>query len=246
MKSKMRLKIGAIALLLCLWGASSALYAHGYVFARSNEEMRDDIKILLGPRQMQVEYQAIYQGQIAPHVRLMIDENRDNFIQSEEVERFIPYFIREFNRAHQEDFVEINGVPYPFQLDSLALPGILQDSLLAPLKVYVRLRVRDYTLPEGESRIRVDPRFFFLVGDHFIELAKKQVQFTREQEARIGRYLQVTLYGSRTVQFTRTFPGRIRRDKKSVYIYGVFYDENLKKLHRNQIPPFRIELVRKK
>jgi hypothetical protein len=195
---------------------------------------------------MQVEYQAVYQGQIAPHVRLMIDENRNNFIEREEVERFILYFIREFNRTHREDFVEINGVPYPFQLDSLAFPGILQDSLLAPLKVYVRMRVMDYALPEGENRIKMNPRFFFLVGDHFIELAKTHVQFTPEQEARIGRYLQVTLYGSRSVRFTRTFPGRIRRDKKSVYIYGVFYDENLKKLHQNQIPPFRVELVREK
>lgn len=240
----MRNKYYIVALFLLLGGVSSSLQAHGYVFARSNEEMRDDIKILLGPAQMILEYQAVYQGQIAPHVRLMMDKNQDNFLFPDEVEQFVRFFVQDFNRQHREHFVEINGQFVSFHLDSLAFPGIETDSLLAPLKVFVRLHIEGYNLPDGKNQLHIDPRFFFLIGDHFIRLAKQYVAFTDEQEAKIGRYLQIELYGSRSLRFTRTFPGRIRRNKKSIYIYGVFYDQNLKKLHQEQIPWFRVEMVR--
>ncbi len=232
-----------MALLLVL-GAAAQLAAHGYIFGKSNEEMRDDIRITLGPRRMQIEYRATYQGQIAPHVRNLIDTNGDYRLNRTEVERFVKLFLKTFREQYPRAYIKINGRRYPAYIDSLILPGILQDSLLAPLKVRVHFRVEDFDLPVAQSQLEFDPRFFFLVGDHFVKLAKRYVAFTDEQEARIGRYLQIALYGSRSIRFTRTFPGRIRKDKKSVYIYGVFYDQNIKKLRQDQIPHFRVELVR--
>ena len=229
---------------ILLSGTVELLRAHGYVFGKSNEEMRDNIRITLGPKRMLIEYQAIYQGQIAPHVRNMIDTNGDYLLNQEEVKRFLSLFKKTFQEAYPRAYILINGKYYRARIDSLDLPRILQDSLLAPLKVWVRFWVEDFSLLSRVNNLEFDPRFFFLIGDHFIQLAKRYVAFTDEQEAQIGRYLQIELYGSRSIRFTRTFPGRIRKDKKSVYIYGVFYDQNIKKLHHNQIPRFRVELVR--
>ena len=73
-------------ILLVLWHLTA--YGHGYLFSESNEEMRDNILIEINQEFMLIQYESVYLGQIAPHIRLMIDSDSDGILTRDEIDRF--------------------------------------------------------------------------------------------------------------------------------------------------------------
>ncbi len=64
------------------------LYGHGYIFSKANEEMKENIRIEVNQNFLLIKYESIYMGQIAPHIRLMIDTDMDNVLSSDEINHF--------------------------------------------------------------------------------------------------------------------------------------------------------------
>jgi len=219
------------------------LEAHGYKFSETNEEMRDQIWIYVQPRQITIQYESEYLGQIAPHIRLMIDSNADSVLTTEEVDKFFADYKKSINEAFQNLPLFIGTRPSTIELVDILAPTIQTDSLLAPFRIRMIFAVNDLKIQPGEHELVIDPKLFFLSGNQFIKMAKERVAFTDEQEKAIGRFLQIRIFASESIWFTSSYPGYIKKDKKSVHIYGVFYDKTILRIENSQYPKLRIKFT---
>ena len=220
--------------------------AHNYIFSKKYEEMRDQVAILVMPGSITIQYDSKYYGQIAPHIRNMIDTNADTSISPSELRQFFATYGRELDSLLRQQPLYVDGTAHTMRLLDVEAPGILSDSLLAPLKLKMVFGVPDVPLPPGKHKIAIPPRLLFLNGTHLIEMAKRRVAFTPDQEKAIGRFLLVNVLGSDDVTFEDVFPGFIRRDGQMARIYGVFYDKSVMKEGRGKASALRITIVRRK
>lgn len=216
------------------------VHGHGYVFSETYEEMKDQIEIHLTSGQFTFRYESEYLGQLAPHIRNMIDTNLDRILTSAEVNQFFAEYRAALDISTQQLPFYINQKPATIQIVDISAPTILTDSLLAPFRINMTLRASGLNLKAGQYELLIDPKLFFLNGNQFIDMAKKRVEFTDAQEAEIGRFLQIKVIASEPIQFISTFPGYIREDEKKIFIHGVFYDKTILRIQNLQYPKLRI------
>ncbi|MBU1063229.1 hypothetical protein KKC74_00240 [bacterium] len=206
------------------------------------EEMKDNIRIDIYPEYITIQYESEYFGQIAPHIRNMIDVNSDTILTKEEVSNFFTEYKISINKTLQNLPLLIGKDQFTINLVDIFASTLLTDSLLAPFRVGALFVVNDLKIEQGEHELVIDPKLLFQEGNHFIKMAKERVEFNNEQESAIGHYLQLTVFASEPLQFISTYPGRIKKDKKTVYIFGVFYDETILRINNSDYPKIRIKL----
>ncbi len=221
--------------------ALATLQAHGYLFKYAREEMQDDIQIQVVTNSIHMTSQSVYTGQIAPHVRLMIDSNRDTYFSEEEIRTFFERLKQRVNQQLQTFRVWLNQSPLNIQLVQIRSPTLLVDSLLAPLTLRMNFQISGFELTHGLYELRFDPRIFFLVGNELVQLAREQVEFTDQQAEAIARYVQIRVTGNGDIRFLNTYPGRLKHSGKMVYIFGVFYDKTVLQVQEGQFPDFRFQ-----
>ena len=214
-------------LLTVLWQSG---FAHGYVFSKANEEMREEINLQISRNIILMKYESTYFGQIAPHIRNMIDTDADTILTEVEIDSFFQFYKDTFNKQFENTGFEIGSQPVHLHLATVLSPRLQSDSLLAPFNVQLIFTLTGFDLTAGEYDLYIDPKVLFEGGNHFVHLAKELVAFTRDQEQAIGRFLQLGMTGDLDVQFISTYPGRLKKHGKMVSIYGVFYDNTLLKL----------------
>jgi len=217
------------------------VYAHGYIFKYAREEMRNDIRIEILQDRMIIRYKSLYMGQIAPHVRLLIDGNGDALVSAKEANNFFSKFQELINEQLSSLPVLIDGQPYSLKMIRVDSPTILSDSLLGPLGLVMEFQLQNMVIQDGIHQIEFDPRLFFLAGGELVRLAKERVAFTRDQEQSIARYVQIRVSGDSNVRFMNTYPGRLKNAGKMVYIFGVFFDKTVLEIQAGKYPNFRIQ-----
>jgi len=215
--------------------------SHGYKFSETREEMKDDIRIDIYPEYITILYESEYFGQIAPHIRNMIDVNSDTILVKEEVDNFFEDYKKSINETLQNLPLSIGKKQFSIKLVDIFASTILTDSLLSPFRLGALFVVNDLMIGQGENELVIDPKLLFQKGNQFIQMAKERVAFTDEQEKAIGRYLQLRIFTSEPIQFISTYPERIKKDKKMVYIFGVFYDETILRINNSNYPKIRIK-----
>ena len=233
-----RVKVYCVILfgVLPLW----RLEAHGYRFANTNEEMKDHIFIQMDPQQITVQYQSEYLGQIAPHIRLMMDRNSDSELTDDEVKLFFEAYKTVVNTTLLNVPLNIGSNLSTLELVDVLAPSILNDSLLASFTIQMVFKIDRPKFVLGSNELIIDPKLFFIAGDQFIMMAKERADFTEQQEQEIGRFLQIQIMASDSIVFTSTFPGYIKKNKRLISIYGVFYDETILRIKNSQYPKLRI------
>lgn len=232
-----------ICIIMTCWYSVPTVYGHGYVFSQTNEEMKDQITIYLQANAMKICYDSEYLGQIAPHIRNMIDKNADLTLTQEEINFFFNEYQQSLNQVLLKLPLTIASHQVPIQLHEIQSPWLLSDSLLAPFNIKMTFVVPQLTIKPGAQELVIDPRLLFSNGNHFIALAKELVNFTDDQERAIGRFLTVKIYADDPIRFTSTFPGYIKNDKKSVHIFGVFYDDTVLRINQSQYPKLKIKFT---
>ena len=215
--------------------------SHGYKFSETREEMKDDIRIDIYPEYITIQYKSEYFGQIAPHIRNMIDVNSDTILTKEEVSNFFVEYKKSINKTLQNLPVLIGKNKFTIKLVDIFASTLLTDSLLAPFRVGTLFVLSDLNIEQGENELIIDPKLLFQKGNQFIQMARERVAFTDEQEKAIGRYLQLRIFTSGPIQFISTYPGRIKKDKKAVYIFGVFYDKTILRINNSDYSKIQIK-----
>lgn len=228
-----------ISLLLLLPGC---LFGHGYIFSKANEEMKEDIRIEINQSFLLIRYESVYMGQIAPHIRLMIDTNLDNALSSEEISHFFDLYKQTANDFLEKKYLQIDGQKIPMRVVAAFGPTLTLDSLLAPFYTEIILSASEFDLQAGERELVIDPGVLFEVGNHFLRLAKEKVEFTLEQEKAIRRFLQIQVAGEKNITFTSTYPGRIRHKDNVALIYGVFFEKSPTASENIVYPEIRIKI----
>jgi hypothetical protein len=102
--------------------------------------------------------------------------------------------------------------------------------------------VGEFELQPGERDLVIDPGVLFEVGNHFLRMAKDEVEFTLEQESAIRRYLQIQAFAEPDITFISTFPGRISQKDKMAQIYGVFFEKSPTASEKLVYPVIRIKV----
>lgn len=229
-----------ISLLLLL--LPGCLFGHGYIFSKANEEMKENIRIEINQNFLLIRYESVYMGQIAPHIRLMIDTNLDNVLSSEEISHFFVLYKQTANDFLEKKYLKIDGQEIPMKVVAAFGPTLMLDSLLAPFYTEIILSASEFDLQAGERELVIDPGVLFEVGNHFLRLAKEKVEFTLEQEKAIRRFLQIQVAGEKNITFTSTYPGRIRHKDNVALIYGVFFEKSPTENENMKYPAIRIKM----
>ncbi|MFQ6618510.1 MAG: hypothetical protein ACE5QV_07465 [Fidelibacterota bacterium] len=204
--------------------------------------MKDLISVMINPQQITIQYESIYLGQIAPHIRNMIDTNTDLILTEEEVNNFFAYYKKSINETFKNLPLFIGAKPFTIELVEIMAPTILTDTLLAPFKIQMIFTVTDLRIEEGVHELVIDPKLFFINGNQFIQMAKERLNFTDEQERAIGHFQEMRIFASESINFISSYPGYIRKGKKAIFIYGIFYDETIIRIEKSQYPKIRIKL----
>lgn len=237
-------QIRTILLLMAALVPANRLAAHGYIFSRTLEEMKDQITIYVAANQIKIQYESVYLGQIAPHIRNLMDSNSDFTLTKYEVDRFFSDYKETIQNTLKEIPLFIGTKSSAIQLTDMQAPTIYSDSLLAPFFIKMVFTVNGLQIKPGDQELVIDPKLLFINGNHFIRMAKERLNFTEAQEKAIARFLQIKIFASDAIQFTSTFPGYIKKDKKSIYIYGVFYDNTILLINKSQYPKLCIKFKR--
>ncbi|MDZ7338833.1 MAG: hypothetical protein ONB30_09860 [candidate division KSB1 bacterium] len=205
--------------------------------------MRDQVWVHVDPTLVTIQYESLYLGQIAPHTRCMIDTDADSLLTEQEVAAFFTTFGAALNKLLGEEPLSIDGRNFWVRLVECDAPGLLQDSLLAPLRLRMVFVVDSCALAAGVHEITADPRLFFLGGNLLIDMAKERVALTEAQERAIGRLLQIRVVGSPAITFVSTYPGYIKRELGTVLISGVFYDQTVLRIRKGKYATLRVRFT---
>ena len=205
--------------------------------------MKDRISIHVEASHITIDYESEYVGQIAPHTRNMMDYDADSLLTACEVANFFARYKQALNQTLQTSPFFVNHQPVTLELRDISAPLILTDSLLAPFNILMTFTIHNLKIVPGPNELMIDPKLLFIAGDQFIKMAKELVQFTDEQEKAIARFLEIKIFAADNILFNSTYPGYIKKDKKSVHIYGVFYDDTILKIQQSQYPKLKINFT---
>jgi len=219
------MKINLSRVLIIFLFYTGILYSHGYIFSHANEEMKDNVLIEIYQDYMLIHFKSVYLGQIAPHIRLIVDRNEDELLTREEIEIFFNGYKELINQELVHHQLLLEGQSLQLNCVTALAPTLNTDSLLAPFKVEMVFSIMDFKLHKGENELIIDPKVLFESGNQFLRMAKDIVEFTPEQEKSIARFLQINVVGDENISFISTYPGRIKQKDKMAQIYGVFYEK---------------------
>lgn len=230
-----------LTILLFALLALSRLQAHVFkLYADTNEEMKDKIIIQVQPDQITIKYESEYHGQIAPHIRYMADSSADSILNDAELKNFFTDYKKAITEAVQTFPIFISAKPTFIKLTKLFVPTIKWDKLADPLKIGMIFKAENFKMNAGENELAIDPRMLFLNGNQFIKMAKERATFTDEQEKVIARFLQIKIFAAESIDFSSSYPGYIKKNKKM--IYGIFYDETALRIQFLPYPKLKIKL----
>jgi hypothetical protein len=200
------------------------IQAHVFnLYADTNEEIKDSIIIRISPDRIVIGIESIYNGQIAPHIRFMADNDGNKRLDSKEINAFFKEYESELINSLQEFPITLNEEALAITVTSVYAPAIGSDDFVTELSIKTNVSITGFTLARGRHRLIIDPRLFFQIGNQFIDMAKEKAAFTDQQENAIARFLQVNLVGEKNVCFESAYPGYIDAQKKT--IFGIFYDQ---------------------
>jgi len=229
-----------LVLILC-FGPVATVSAHYYTLSECPEEIKDTIAAQLIPGLLVLDYRSEYLGQIVPHIKLMIDTDKDSRLSDAEIDSFSSRYKTRLNMELESHTVALDTASIYFTCVQVEFPSIQQDSLLAPsLQVRMRFQTAIDSCTSGEHHLSIPPKMFFVNGSLLISLAQEEVEFSREQEKAIGRVLQFKMHTTDPFRFVSAFPGYIRRKAEMVTLSGVFYDQTLLQMHESSYPKMRI------
>ncbi|RQV99418.1 MAG: hypothetical protein EH225_11610, partial [Calditrichaeota bacterium] len=109
---KIFLRTTTIICFLAFWQTA---FGHGYIFSKANEEMKDNIHIEINQNFLIVRFESTYMGQIAPHTRLMIDQNGDEKLEKSEVNTFFNVLKQSMNQQAESRTIYLGGTSVPLQ-----------------------------------------------------------------------------------------------------------------------------------
>ncbi len=199
------------------------------LYSGTSEEIKELVDIHCRPEgRVTIEYKGEYHGQLAAHIRFMMDADQNNNISSREEQRFMQDYQTAWNRMAEQYKAVVDGTPYKMVFTRSQFPELQNADLRDPLPVNMQFNNRrppggDLKDPKSHQ-LEVSQRLLFLVGQVFIEMSKERAAFTLEQENAIARFCQVRVVASENMTFTSCFPGYINRKKRYV-IEGIFFDD---------------------
>ncbi len=229
--------------------SSVELKAHIFsLYAGTNEEMKETIKISLFQNRLLLEYHGEYYGQIAPHIRFMMDQNQDSLVASTEINPFMQAYSLQWREWIQPEMVNINDLPFSLKFKGYQFPAIEKSKMPDPLFLTLFFEIDSLvTVPRLHAQdliLKIEQRLLFHIGKQFIDMAKIRAAFTKEQENAIARFCQTKIKAMETVSFKKVYPGYISRDKQE--IYGIFFDDTRMRLQFLPYPQIIVEIGEKK
>ncbi|MEA1946773.1 MAG: hypothetical protein U9N83_05665 [Thermodesulfobacteriota bacterium] len=197
------------------------------LYSDTNEETKERIIIDLAPPRFSVEYSGEYHGQLAAHIRFMMDTDQDGIVSSKEERLFTKDYQQMWFRKTDKQILNIDGVNYHIEFNQCTFPDLKKSNLIDPLFVKMRFQIDDLQIsPPNQTNnhmLEIGQRLLFQFGQQFIEMSKTRAAFTNEQENAIGRFFQVKIHATDNIKFTQCYPGYINRRKNM--ISGIFFDE---------------------
>jgi hypothetical protein len=197
------------------------------LYSGTNEETKERIIINLSLSQFSVEYSGEYHGQLAAHIRFMMDINQDRSVSSMEEHQFTKDYQKLWVRKTDEHIFNIDGLGYQIEVNQCNFPGISKSNLVDPLFVKIKFQIDGIQIsPLNQSNnhvLEITQRLLFQFGQQFIDMSKTRATFTNDQENAIGRFFQVKIHATDNIRFVRCHPGYINNKKNM--ISGIFFDE---------------------
>jgi hypothetical protein len=222
------LRQALIGIIIFLFLFPNELPAHIFsLYAGTNEEMKETIKINISKTRLMLEYNGEYHGQLAPHIRFMMDLNQDSLVAQNEIAPFMHDYSRQWNDWIRAEMVKIAEKDYNLNFKACKFPAIEKSKMPDPI-AFTLVFVIDSLFCFQEKQptrfqFQIEQRLLFQIGKQFIEMAKARATFTNEQENAIARFCQTKIRSIDSIFFVKTCPGYISRDKRE--IYGIFFDD---------------------
>ncbi|MBN2090735.1 hypothetical protein JW964_14075 [candidate division KSB1 bacterium] len=229
----------------CLCFFSVEVKAHIFsLYAGTNEEMKETIKISISQNRLLLEYNGEYHGQIAPHIRFMMDQNQDSLVAKNEINPFMQAYSLRWREWIQPEMVNINDLHFFFKFKHYQFPAIEKSKMPDPLFFTLSFEIDSFiNVKDSHSSaqiLKIEQRLLFQIGKQFIEMAKNRAAFTNEQENAIARFCQTRIKAMDMISFKKVYPGYISRDKRE--IYGIFFDDTRMRLQFLPYPQIIIEV----
>lgn len=235
-----------IFFLLCF--SSGELKAHIFsLYAGTNEEMKETITIFISRNRLLLEYHGEYHGQIAPHIRFMMDQNQDSLVANNEINPFMQAYSLLWREWLQPEMVKINNLHFFLTFKDYQFPAIEKSKMPDPLYLTLFFEIDSLVtiqcLQVRDLILKIEQRLLFQIGKQFIDMAKTRAAFTNEQENAIARFCQTKIKAMETVFFKKVYPGYVSRDKQE--IYGIFFDDTRMRLQFLPYPQIIVEIGEK-
>lgn len=206
------------------------------LYSGTSEELKERIVLHYSPEQVAIDYTGEYHGQLAPHIRFMMDADQNQRISPQEMRQFIDDYRQAWDEAAQQRLFNLDNLGFRIALEDCAFEDLRGVKLVAPLTVTMRFVSQSLRAnPSHQTNLHlleIDQAVWLAFGRQFMRMAQRRAAFTDEQAGEIVQYCQITIQAPEQVEFTRCYPGYIRR-KKNV-ITGIFYENSLS---RTQFAP---------
>lgn len=226
-----------ICALLLIWPQSTS--AHVFkLYAGTLEEVNEWAEILYEPQRLRLVYTGEYHGQLAPHIRFMMDTDQNGKYSRSEIRRFIRDYQQEWERSRHARMFNVDNIGYTLTLQRCTFPEVQTSNLPDPLPVTLELEIEGLRLnpanPTNNHLLEIQQQTLFRFGKVFIEMAQTRAAFTDEQVNAIARFYQVTIKASEAIRFTRCYPGSISRERHT--IRGIIFDDASRRVQFSPYP----------
>jgi len=223
---KIRLRLLWLLLILLY---PQLIAAHVFrLYSGTPEELKENIAIVYSSSSLNFQYTGEYYGQLAAHIRFMMDTDQDHRVTVKEMNRFMFAYDRMWDLMVEEKMLTFDRIGYSLRLEDFTFPNLRDYKLSEPLSFSMRFKAEKLKIKTVNGAFKhsleISQRLLFLVGQVFINIAKDTAAFTNEQENAIARFCQVKITADEKIHFTSCFPGYVDRRKKNV-IKGIFFDE---------------------
>ncbi len=202
------------------------------LYSGTDEETKERITINFSPDLFTVEYSGEYHGQLAAHIRFMMDMDQDNKISEDEERKFISDYQQMWCSKTRNQKIFIDDAGFNLAFKECTYPGLGKSNLADPLTVVMRFQINAFQVAQSNKNkdliLEIRQRMLFQFAQQFIEMSKNRAAFTQEQENAIARFFQVKINATDNIRFTRCHPGYLNRLKNS--ISGIFFDETITRI----------------
>lgn len=235
------LTVGLVGLLMAQSAPAHVFKLYDGAF----EEMNEWIEIHYAPTQFILRYTGEYHGQIAPHIRFMMDADQNERWSPQEVQQFIQDYQSGLASVLKHQQINLDNIGYVLTFQRCTFPELEQSQLIDPLTVTLEFRIdalRVNPNPISNNHLlEIQQQVLFQFGQHFIDMAQARAAFTDEQVNVIARLCRVTIQADERISFTRCYPGSISRDTHS--IRGISYDDTSRRLQFSPYPKISATFV---